>query len=86
MDWKNRRLIYNIDKAQSTEINANGCKKKAKIRTGMRYTCLQSPYLFNIFIEVTVDIKTRKIKINGIKVHCTHFAHDLAIVADSEKE
>lgn len=89
LDWRDRRLIWNLYKRQETEIEVNGVKKKAKIRRGVRQGCPLSPYLFNLFIEKAIEkFKriTKGIKINGERIHCIRFADDIVVIADSVKE
>ena len=87
IDWKDRRFILNLYKCQTTMIDINGCRKKAKIRQGVRQGCPLSPYLFNLFIEVAINEvknKTKGITINGNQIHSIRFADDIALIADSE--
>lgn len=51
-------------------VDINETIKRAKIKKRVRKGC--SPYLFNIFIEASIDElknRTRGIKINGHRVH-----------------
>lgn len=89
IDWRDRRFILNLYKDQTTEIDINGSKRCAKIKNGVRQGCPLSPYLFNIFIEASINIlknKTRGVTINAQHYHCIRFADDIAILADSENE
>uniref|UniRef100_A0A8D8U352 Craniofacial development protein 2 n=1 Tax=Cacopsylla melanoneura TaxID=428564 RepID=A0A8D8U352_9HEMI len=89
IDWKDRRLILRLYKFQSTVIDVNGILKEAKIRKGVRQGCPLSPYLFNIFIEASMEIMketTAGVSINGQKVHSIRFADDIALVAGTVQE
>lgn len=55
VDWKDRRLILNLYKGQTTEIDVNGSKREVKIRQGVRQGCPLFPYLFNLFIKHVID-------------------------------
>lgn len=72
INWRDRRLILKLYKAQTTIIDINGTIKQAKIRKGVRKGCPLSPYLFNIFIEASTNklkSKTGGIKINKQRIH-----------------
>lgn len=89
IDWKDRRLILNLYRSQTTIIDVNGVIKEAKIRKGVRQGCPISPYLFNIFIEEAMNEmkeETSGVKINGHRIHSIRFADDIALVAETENE
>ncbi|VVC42424.1 Reverse transcriptase domain [Cinara cedri] len=89
INWKDRHLILNLYKGQTTEIDVNGSKRQAKIRQGVRQGCPLSPYLFNLFIELVIDEMkehTTGISINGKQFHYIRFADDIALLADSVGE
>lgn len=50
VNFKDRRLIYNIYKHQSAEIRIED-KLTIAIRKGTRQGCPMSPMLFNIYVE-----------------------------------
>jgi hypothetical protein len=89
VNWKDRRLILNLYKGQTTKIDVNGSKREAKIRQGVREGCPLSPFLFNLFIEHAIEEKKdhiRGISINGKKFHSIRFANDIALLGNSEEE
>lgn len=81
--------VYN---AQTTEIEVNGSQREARIRQGLRQSCLflhNSPYLFYLFIEREInemEDHSREIPINGHQIHSIHFTDDVALLDDSEEE
>lgn len=89
VDWKDRRFILNLYKAQLTIIDVNGLKKKAKIKQGVRQGCPLSSYLFNLLIETAINemkINTNDVTINGQKIHSIRFAYDIVLLAESEQD
>ncbi|VVC30173.1 Reverse transcriptase domain [Cinara cedri] len=84
IEWRDGRLILKLYKIQ-TIIDINRTKQ-SKIRKGVRQGCPLAPYLFNIFIEASINefkIK-RRIKINGQRVHSILFADDIVMLAESQ--
>jgi hypothetical protein len=72
IDWRDRRLILKLYQNQITKININGAEVEAKVRKGVRQGCPLSPYLFNLYIEGSINImkqKTKGLTINGTRIH-----------------
>lgn len=89
VDWKDRRMILKLYKTQTTVIDVNGTLKEAKIRRGVRQGCPLSPYLFNLFIEESINQMketTEGIDINGHNIHSIRFADDIALVGRTAEE
>jgi hypothetical protein len=89
IDWKDRRFIFNLYKDQTTEIEVNGLTEETKIRQGVRQGCPLSPYLFNLYIEASINKmkdKTAGVQINGRNLHCIHFADDIVILSETVNE
>ncbi|KAI5731180.1 hypothetical protein M8J77_006038 [Diaphorina citri] len=89
VDWRDRRIIFNLYKTQTTQIDVNGVMEEAKIRKGVRQGCPLSPYMFNLFIEMSIDTmknQTRGVKTNGQPIHCIRFADDIVILAETEED
>ena len=89
IDWRDRRIIFQLYKQQKTQIEIKDVKKCALIRKGVRQGCSVSPLLFNIFIESAIKTfkeRTKGVKVNGRQIHSMRFANDIAIVAESERD
>jgi hypothetical protein len=88
IDWRDKRLILKLYKAQTTIIDINRAIK-GKIRKGIRQGCPLSLYLFNIFIKASInELKnnTGEIKINGQRIHCMRFSDDIVRLAKSQND
>jgi len=87
IDWRDRRIIFQLYKQQKVQIEIKEVKKSVLIRKGVRQCCSLSPLLFNIFIESAIKkfkSKTKSVKINGRQIHSIKFADD--IVAENERD
>ncbi|KAI5644176.1 reverse transcriptase (RNA-dependent DNA polymerase) domain-containing protein [Phthorimaea operculella] len=89
VDWKDRRVIYQLYKRQMTEVTINNSSKKGTIKKGVRQGCCLSPLLFNLYIEEAINEireKTEGVKFNGIHIHWIRFADDIALIAESKEQ
>jgi hypothetical protein len=85
--YRDRRIIRELCKHQSTFIKIKDSKREAVIRKGMRQGCNLSPLLFNIYIEQA--IKECKeycagIKVNRMRIQMLRFADYIPIIAQDE--
>lgn len=72
-------------KAQTTMNDINGTTKQGWIRKGVKLAYLLSSYLFNIFIEISIDElknKTKGININERKVHNIRLADEIILLTE----
>ncbi|KAI5717312.1 hypothetical protein M8J77_003669 [Diaphorina citri] len=89
INWRDRRVIFNLYKTQTTQIDINGSVREARIKQGVRQGCPLSPYLFNLFIELAIDAmksQSNGVTINEGQVHCIRFADDIVTLAESERD
>jgi len=93
LDFKDRRIIYNIYKNQNTENTINNDITSAKIRRGVRHGCPLSSLLFNCYIErsineVKVILNRLRIglKVDGILIPMIRFADDIVLLAKTEHD
>ena len=68
-DYRDRIIITDLYKHQTTSIEINESKTEAAIRKGVRQDCKLSPLLFNIYIEQAVNECTR-IKLTEWEYRC----------------
>lgn len=90
LDFKDRRIIYELYKNQETIIEVGNEKGTAKIRQGVRQGCPLSPLIFNLFIESAIKIINEKskegVKFNGKTIRFIRFADDIAAVAETQSD
>ena len=55
IDYRDRRIIRELYKHQTTSIKIKESKKEAAIRKGVKQGCNLSPLLFSIHIEQAVS-------------------------------
>ena len=87
IDYKDRRIIRELYKHQSTFIKIKDSKREAVIRKGVRQGCNLSPLLFNIYIEQAINkckVYCTGIKLNEMRIQMLRFADDIAIIAQNE--
>uniref|UniRef100_A0A8D9A7F9 Craniofacial development protein 2 n=2 Tax=Cacopsylla melanoneura TaxID=428564 RepID=A0A8D9A7F9_9HEMI len=84
---KDRKVIYNLYRNQTTSIEINNVCKSATIKKGVRQGCNISPHLFNIYIEKAIE-KCKEyctgIVMNDTRVQMLRFADDIAVLAPDE--
>lgn len=87
VEYRDRRIIFNLYRNQSMHIEVNQESEKAKIKKGVRQGCNISPYLFNIYIEKAIE-KCKEcctgIVLNGVRIQMLRFADDIALLAPDE--
>jgi len=67
IDYRERRIIRELYKHQTTSIEINESKREAAMRKGVRQGCKLLPLLFNIYIEQAVNECTG-IQLNGMGI------------------
>lgn len=55
IDYKDRRIIYNIHEEQSAIIKVSDKSATAKIGKGIKQGCPLSPKLFKIYVQQSID-------------------------------
>ena len=55
IDYRDRRIIGELYKHQTTSIKIKESKREAAIRKGGRQGCKLSPLLFNMYIEKAIN-------------------------------
>lgn len=88
IDWRDRRIIFQLYKQQKTQIEIKDVKKYALVGKRVRQGCYVSPLLFNIFIESAIKQfkeKTKGVKVNGRQIHSIRFGDDIALIAENER-
>lgn len=88
IDWRDRRIIFQLYKQQKTQIEIKDVKKYALVGKRVRQGCSVSPLLFNIFIESAIKQfkeKTKGVKVNGRQIHSIRFGDDIALIAENER-
>jgi len=87
MDYRDRRIIRELYKHQTTSLKIKESKREVSIRTGVMQACNLSPLLFNINIKQSIN-KYKEyctgIKVNGVRIKKLSFADDIAIIAQDE--
>ena len=84
IDYRDRRIIRELYKQQTTFIKVKENKREAAIRKGVRHGCNLSPLLFNIYIEQAINECKEYcigIKVNGVRIQMLRFADDIVIIA-----
>ncbi|KAI5714823.1 hypothetical protein M8J77_005970 [Diaphorina citri] len=87
VEYRDRRIIFNLYRNQSMHIEINQESEKAKIKKGVRQGCNISPYLFNIYIEKAIEECKEcctGIVLNGVRIQMLRFADDIALLAPDE--
>lgn len=96
LDFKDRRIIYNLYENQSAEITINNESASVKIRKGVRQGRPLSPLLFNCYIEKSItQVKDKLdkldklgigIEVGGILIPMIRFADDIVLLAETEHD
>ena len=84
---RDRRIIRELYKHQTTSIKRKETKKEAAVRKGVRQGYNISPLLCNVYREQVIhDCKEycTGIKMNGVRIQMPRFADDTAILAQGE--
>jgi len=87
VDYKDRIIIRELYKHQTTSIKIKESKRGTAVRKGVRQGRNISPLLCNIYIEqATNECKEfcTGIKVNGVRIQMLRFADDTAIRAQDE--
>ncbi|MGI4329225.1 reverse transcriptase domain-containing protein, partial [Klebsiella pneumoniae] len=90
INFKDRRVFYNLYRNQTAVVRMNEEEVEAKIGKGTRQGGVESPILFNLYIEHALNKVKEEvnwgIKIGGDIVKMIRFADDIAVVASFSKE
>jgi len=85
IDWRERRLISNLNMAQSVKVRLNrGETRSVKTGRGVRQGCCLSPILFNLYSEYLTKEDLEGLgdfKIGGQIIHTVKYADDLVLLA-----
>ena len=87
IDYRDRRIIMELYKQQTTFIKIKENKREAAIRKGVRQGCNLSPLLFNIYMKQAINEYKEYctgIKVNGVRIQMLRFADGTAIIAQDE--
>ena len=87
IDYRDRRIIRELYKHQTTSMKIIESKREATIRKGVRQGCILSPLVFNIYIEQAINECKEYctgIKVNGMRIQMLRFADDIEIIAKDE--
>ena len=87
IDYRDRRIIRELYKHQTTYIYIKESKREAAIRKDVRQGCNLSPLLCNIYIEQAINECKEYctgIKVKGVRIQMLRFADDIAIIAQDE--
>ena len=83
IDWRERRLISNLYRAQSVKIRLNrGETRSVKTGRGVRQGCCLSPVLFNLYSECHTKEALEgfgDFKIGGQIIRTVKYADDLVL-------
>ena len=83
IDYRDRRIIRELFKQQTSFIKVKENKRDAAIRKGVRQGCNLSPLLFNIYIEQAINECKEYctgVKVNGVRIQMVRFADDTVII------
>jgi len=88
IDWRERRLISNLYKAQSVKVRMNREETRSvKIGRGVRQGSCLSPILFNLYSECLTKEALEgfgDFKIGRQIIHTVKYADDLVLLAKEE--
>ena len=85
--YRDRRIIRELYKHQTTSIKINESKREATNRKGVMQGCKWSALLFYIYTEQTINERNEhctRIKVNGKGIGMLSFANDIEIKAQDE--
>jgi len=85
--YRDRRIIRELYKHQTTSIKINESKREATNRKGVMQGCKWSALLFYIYTEQTINERNEhctRIKVNGKGIRILSFADDIEIKAQDE--
>lgn len=87
LDFRDRRVIYELYRNQETIIEVGEEREKANIRQGVRQGCSLSPLIFNVYIEGAIkkiiQSSNQGVNFNGERIMFVRFADDIAALAES---
>jgi retron-type reverse transcriptase len=87
IDYRDRRIIEELYKYQTTSIKIKDSKREAAIRKRVRQGCKLSPLLFNIYVEQAINECKEYctgIKAKGMRIQTLMFADNIANIAQDE--
>ena len=83
-DYRDRMIIGELYKHQTTSIKINGGKREAVIRKGLGQGWNLPPLVFNIHTEQAINEckeYSNGIDVNGVRGEMIRFAYHIAIIA-----
>lgn len=91
IQYKYRRLIWNLYIRESAVYECNESVAEARIRQGVRQGCCLSAMLFNCYIQKANEMRDEMngwsgIKVHGTKIDMIRYADDIELIAESEDE
>lgn len=93
VDYRDRRIIYNLYKDQSPSIKSTDKIETAIIRKDVRQGYLLLPTLFNIYVEQSIKeiretfLRNKKgIKVGKEIISFLRFTEDIALLANNEHD
>lgn len=90
INFRERRLVYNIYKQETGIVCCGNKEETAHIRKGVRQGCSLSPCLFNIYVQKAIDRVREEfvtgVNIHGDKVDMIRFADDIALITENEED